>query len=156
MLISGWLGASEPFYYQYDQSKGLSSKNVYDIHKDQKGFIWFATDDGLTRFDGQNFVTYTHELQSMKAGSCIKEDKYGRIWYKNFDGSIYYIENDSLRSVGCTKNWEYPPFGIIPNYLYNPEQDRVSQYDLKTLNKVRHISLNTSNVSPVNADSTGS
>jgi hypothetical protein len=155
LLISDWLGASEPFYYQYDQSKGLPSKNVYDIHKDKKGFIWFATDDGLTRFDGLNFVTYTNELQSIKAGSCIKEDKYGRIWYKNFDGSIYFIENDTLKSFSFAKNWAYLPFGIIHNYLYNLEQNGVSQYDLNTLRKIRHFSLNTSKVSSVFADSTG-
>lgn len=34
---------------------GLSNNYVYDLLQDRYGFIWFATDDGLNRFDGYEF-----------------------------------------------------------------------------------------------------
>ena len=40
---------------------GLSNNNVYDIIQDKLGFIWFATDDGLNRFDGYDFKIYRND-----------------------------------------------------------------------------------------------
>jgi len=37
---------------------GLSSKWVTSIIKDSNGFMWFGTDNGLNRFDGNNIVVY--------------------------------------------------------------------------------------------------
>ena len=34
------------------RSDGLSHDNVYSIIQDKYGFIWFATQDGLNRYDG--------------------------------------------------------------------------------------------------------
>ena len=84
--------AQDPYYVAIDKSKGLPSNSVYDILQDSKGFIWLAHDEGLTRYDGYEFKTYTSKEQISKAGSDIHEDKYGRIWYENFDGYIYYGE----------------------------------------------------------------
>ncbi|MGE0308818.1 MAG: two-component regulator propeller domain-containing protein, partial [Acidimicrobiia bacterium] len=38
--------------------EGLSSANVYDITQDEDGFMWFATADGLNRFDGYSFRVF--------------------------------------------------------------------------------------------------
>lgn len=44
------------FYFQhYDIKNGLSQNTVHCILQDRQGFIWFATKDGLNRFDGINF-----------------------------------------------------------------------------------------------------
>ncbi len=37
---------------------GLPSGDVFDIAQTPDGFIWVATDNGLSRFDGVTFVTY--------------------------------------------------------------------------------------------------
>ncbi|HET6994549.1 MAG TPA: two-component regulator propeller domain-containing protein, partial [Chitinophagaceae bacterium] len=42
----------------YDTKDGLASATVYDISQDGNGFIWFATENGLCRFDGKNFRTF--------------------------------------------------------------------------------------------------
>ncbi len=36
--------------------KGLSSRRVWDLAIDNRGFMWVATDNGLNRFDGSEFV----------------------------------------------------------------------------------------------------
>lgn len=38
---------------------GLPDNCINAIQKDSKGFIWIATNNGLTRFDGQNFVNFS-------------------------------------------------------------------------------------------------
>ena len=36
-------------------SSGLSQSYVFAILKDYKGFMWFATDEGLNKYDGYKF-----------------------------------------------------------------------------------------------------
>ena len=57
--------------------------------KIEKGFIWISTEQGLFRYDGKNYQNYALDEQTSKSGSCISEDKYGRIWYSNFDGYLF-------------------------------------------------------------------
>jgi hypothetical protein len=40
---------------------GLSQGYVVDILQDRRGFMWFATRDGLNRYDGYTFVVYKHD-----------------------------------------------------------------------------------------------
>ncbi|MBN1371392.1 MAG: hypothetical protein JW987_05475 [Anaerolineaceae bacterium] len=37
---------------------GLSQSSVMAMLQDKQGFMWFGTEDGLNRFDGQNFKTF--------------------------------------------------------------------------------------------------
>tara|TARA_R110002167_G_scaffold179835_2_gene379735 strand:+ start:29452 stop:34200 length:4749 start_codon:yes stop_codon:yes gene_type:complete len=48
-------------FSQLSTLDGLSNSNVFGITQDHQGFIWFATEDGLNRFDGNNFVIYRHD-----------------------------------------------------------------------------------------------
>jgi ligand-binding sensor domain-containing protein/signal transduction histidine kinase len=42
----------------YTPAQGLAHSYVARIFCDPQGFLWFCTTDGLSRFDGQNFITY--------------------------------------------------------------------------------------------------
>ncbi len=42
-------------------SNGLSNNIVNDILQDNRGFMWFATENGLTRFDGYEYLNYYHD-----------------------------------------------------------------------------------------------
>ncbi|MBL7991129.1 MAG: hypothetical protein JNN25_06795 [Candidatus Kapabacteria bacterium] len=48
----------------YSVDDGLPTNLVKDIQQDKQGFIWFATDAGLVRFDGYRFQTFVHNLPS--------------------------------------------------------------------------------------------
>ncbi len=50
--------------YHYDGNDGLQSELTKAIVRDNFGFIWIATDKGLIRFDGNNFIRYDQELPS--------------------------------------------------------------------------------------------
>ncbi len=43
----------------YTTKEGLSSNSVYRTAIDHRGFLWIATENGLSRFDGRRFETYT-------------------------------------------------------------------------------------------------
>src|SRR5260221_7348437 len=48
-------------FKHYSSSEGLVSDNVNRIVPDSRGFLWFCTDDGLSRFDGYEFKNYTQD-----------------------------------------------------------------------------------------------
>ena len=53
-------------YVHYDTKDGLAGSTVYSISQDKDGYMWFATEFGVSRFDGKiftNFTTDNEELQ---------------------------------------------------------------------------------------------
>ena len=45
-------------FQHYGIEEGLSQSVVFNIQQDQQGFMWFATQDGLNRFDGNHFEVF--------------------------------------------------------------------------------------------------
>ncbi|MDR6195806.1 two-component regulator propeller domain-containing protein [Siphonobacter sp. SORGH_AS_0500] len=46
---------------QYSVNEGLSQSEVTCLLKDQRGYVWLGTQNGLNRFDGHQFVHYHHQ-----------------------------------------------------------------------------------------------
>lgn len=66
-------------------SQGLSQSTVVQIFQDHKGFLWFATSDGLNRYDGYHFNVYRHASDdpstlSSSDISSFTEDSKGNMW----------------------------------------------------------------------------
>ena len=77
----------------YDVSSGLPSNHLYKIVQDKKGFLWIATENGISRFDGHRFKNY-----SVKEGLIDNDiiniflDAIGNIWCIPFAGSPFYYD----------------------------------------------------------------
>jgi ligand-binding sensor domain-containing protein/signal transduction histidine kinase len=72
---------------------GLSQSNVKAILQDHRGFMWFATQDGLDRYDGNTFVVYKHnpnDPDSLSANSVVDliEDDQGYLWIATYSGGV--------------------------------------------------------------------
>jgi signal transduction histidine kinase/ligand-binding sensor domain-containing protein/DNA-binding response OmpR family regulator len=79
---------------------GLSHSRVSGMLKDSKGFMWFATWDGINRYDGHTFKTFKpgNDIASMPASSRIKtmkEDALGNIWVITYDSKAYRLNRKS-------------------------------------------------------------
>ncbi len=141
LLFSLTALAQDPYAISISRSEGLPSNTVYYIFQDSKGFIWITTTEGLSRYDGYEFKTYTSKGQSSKAGSEIHEDKYGRIWYQNFDGFLFYIKHDSLQKLIQNEPIGYFHYGIVGNRLFVVQKKGVDIYDLKTLSLIKTVMI---------------
>ncbi len=101
------LSNSRPYYFRhYRNDNGLSNNTVMNCIRDRRGFIWFGTKEGLTRFDGFQFKIF---LQSPFASNsllnnfitALQEDADGWIWIGTAEGICYYIpENDYFGTIG--------------------------------------------------------
>jgi len=72
---------------------GLSSNMVNAILKDRYGLMWFATEDGLNKFDGTNFIVYKYksdDSSGIQANDvrALHEDKSGNLWIGSSGGSL--------------------------------------------------------------------
>jgi hypothetical protein len=76
---------------QYTMADGLPGNTVYDIYCDRKGFLWLATDKGISCFDGTNFVNFTtgDGLPDNEV-FLLEEDWYGRMWIGTYGGRLGY------------------------------------------------------------------
>lgn len=82
------------------REEGLPHSNVTSIIQDDIGFMWFGTQDGLTRYDGYNLKVFRPDPSNGKAiyDSWITNlflDNLGRIWcHFNSGGVSIYDPND--------------------------------------------------------------
>ncbi len=65
--------------------QGLSKNDIHHIIQDKNGYLWFATTDGLNRYDGYNFTVYKYDAAdttTIAQNTILKlyEDKEGNIW----------------------------------------------------------------------------
>ncbi|MEJ6980263.1 two-component regulator propeller domain-containing protein [Pedobacter sp. P351] len=91
----GNLCAQTLSFKNYTVNNGLANSTVYYINQDSKGFIWFATESGVNRFDGQTFETFTmDDGLSDNEVLQIREDSKGRTWFLTLNGKLsYYYKN---------------------------------------------------------------
>lgn len=78
---------------KYSSNNGLSSMTIADILQDHKGQLWFATWNGLNKFDGYRFVSYKVSPDGKSGLSTtrlvsIAEDKLGYIWILTYDNVV--------------------------------------------------------------------
>jgi hypothetical protein len=99
-------GNSQEFHYKhYDITNGLAGNNVYQSIEDKEGFMWFATETGVSRFDGTTFKNFT-TAEGLPDNEILRlfVDNKNRVWmipFKNavcyyYKGKIYNAENDSI------------------------------------------------------------
>jgi signal transduction histidine kinase/ligand-binding sensor domain-containing protein/DNA-binding response OmpR family regulator len=86
---------------------GLSGSSVNCILKDKYGFLWFGTEDGLNKYDGNKFKVFRNspdnpETIPNNSIMCLFEDKSGELWAGTLAGGIakYNRGDDSFTSYG--------------------------------------------------------
>src|SRR5690606_16546297 len=84
----------------YSTADGLSNNKVWNIIKDDEGFMWMATWSGLNRFDGHNFITFKTSPGDKSAlkNDRIQElvdDKNGNLWTRAYDKQVYLFDKNT-------------------------------------------------------------
>ena len=79
-------------FRNFSVADGLTSPQIFDIHQDQAGDIWFSTDvSGVTRFDGTYLTTFTTD-DGMPDNwvNSIESDSKGNLWFGTRSGACKY------------------------------------------------------------------
>lgn len=86
-----------PGLIKYSIRDGLPSTEVYNLFQDTHGFIWFATDHGVVKFDG-----YEMKVLTVKDGLSdpvvfsFSEDSQQRIWFRTYSGKLSFYEKGEI------------------------------------------------------------
>lgn len=80
----------------YTADDGLAHNTVTRVFEDSRGYIWLATADGLTRFDGDRFVTFRAVDGPPAAMLTDIGEAHGTLWVTARDGTAVRL-NDSWR-----------------------------------------------------------
>ena len=80
----------------YSTDNGLTSNTIADIIQDGYGYLWIATWNGLSRFDGYQFYNYRTGNASMIPGlhnriRSLLADKSQNIWMRMYDGRVFVL-----------------------------------------------------------------
>ena len=128
----------------FDRSSGLAGP-VRDIFEDRDGNIWFATDNGVQRYDGIGWTTYT--TRDGLAHNWVRtaiQTRDGAMWFgtdgggiSRFDGETWTtyttaegLANDSILRRGLLQTRE----GVLWAGFFNPHdttgvRDGISRFD---------------------------
>lgn len=98
-LISGFVAAQKPIFRNYSVNDGLAGSNVYECNQDSKGYLWFSTETGVSRFDGLRFESYSIEdgLSDTEVFGT-REDSKGRIWFLTYNGKLSYFLDGEIHN----------------------------------------------------------
>ncbi len=85
--------AADRYYFSHIGTRdGLAFNTVNAIAQDSRGFMWFATEDGLSRYDGSRFKNFHRE--ELGTGSdfitTLCPDGEGNLWIGSDKGATRY------------------------------------------------------------------
>ena len=98
LLLFALTAQAQPHRYfsHFTEKDGLSDNNIQCLLRDQQGYLWVGTTNGLNRYDGYNFRQYlpdTRQAQrtvSNESINDIKQDSDGFIWLATSNGLNRY------------------------------------------------------------------
>ncbi|MFM8419805.1 MAG: two-component regulator propeller domain-containing protein, partial [Verrucomicrobiota bacterium] len=90
--VGGGRGFEDDYVVEWHgMEQGLPGGGATSMAQDAAGYLWFATFQGLARFDGLEFKTYvpdnTPALPSDGVVSAYR-DRQGRVWFSTYGGMV--------------------------------------------------------------------
>ncbi|WNH11907.1 two-component regulator propeller domain-containing protein [Thalassobellus suaedae] len=95
------IAAQNPIYFHHlTTDNGLSQSDVNDICQDNQGFMWFATHDGLNKYDGYNFTIYNPDSNNPNSINsnlifALTADSKGNLWLGTTGHGLNYFDKSS-------------------------------------------------------------
>lgn len=142
-------------FQNLDSDDGLSQNSVYSIFKDRYGFMWFATQDGLNRYDGYKFSVFKHnenDKNSIAANDIFTlcEDNQSNIWIgtriaglSKFDrrtNKFQNFRNDSTKSNSLSNDRITALFNDRSQKIWIGTANGLNLFDRKTNSFIRFFS----------------
>ena len=100
--------ASEPKLTQYVHTlwrteEGLPQNSGHALLQTRDGYMWIGTEEGLVRFNGTRFTTFSKANIAEMQGSDIRalyEDREGSLWVGTFGGGLYSVKAGVFTAYG--------------------------------------------------------
>ena len=151
-FFSGKIAFSQAPEFNFQRigvNEGLSQGSVRDILEDKQGFLWFATADGLNRYDGYDFHTYNHhgeDSASITNGDIYKifKDASSDLWLSTATGLCKYKSySDNFQNILTRSKFAlFPLFENDKHQLFSiNKQGAIFVHDIKNTNEIAQYPL---------------
>lgn len=89
--------AQTTYIKHFTTKEGLPSNNCYFTLQDKKGYVWIASDAGVSRFDGKVFENFSID-DGLPDNQIIRlnEDRSGKIWFSALNGQMSYFMDGKI------------------------------------------------------------
>lgn len=130
--------ASSYSYTQYHMHDGLSQSEITGGVEDSRGILWFSSNHGLNRYNGQRFENYYDEDGLLSnAITSLQRGRNDRI-YIGTDRGINIIDNDNILPLALN---DMPDKYIVnmdlgPKHLWYITQSGIGNFHLQTQKKM--------------------
>ena len=96
-LLTGFsANALEIRSVKFSTPDGLSDNTVRQIYQDREGYIWFATFNGVSRFDGYHIVPFPQRTKDRTLKEprirALNEDSHGHLWVRSYNDEISCLD----------------------------------------------------------------
>lgn len=96
-LFSLTVSAQRHFFIKYSVNEGLAQSQVRDMVQSDDGFIWIATVGGISRFDGNNFLTFNKSNGLINnLTNALHQTSTGEI-VASCAGGLVFLKGDEVR-----------------------------------------------------------
>lgn len=162
-------------FHRYSLEQGLSQEAVLDIIQDKNGFMWFATQEGINRFDGYQFRAFNHDPSnsnslSHDAINSVIEDHQGILWlgtevgglnrfdpvnetFSHYRKSTHQLSSDRINTIFEDSNhtlWVGTDGGGLNRFDESTQTFKVFRH-----NKANTNSLNNDTIRAIHQDQQG-
>ncbi len=101
LFHSGW--QREDTRYGVDfwrEAEGFAQSRVRAIVQTRDGYMWFGTDGGLVRFNGETFTAFNTQTGALKDDEvwALQEDDEGGLWIGTYGGGLTLFKNGRFRT----------------------------------------------------------
>lgn len=121
-LFASAAAARLPEAARFTTADGLPSNAVHQVVQDRQGYLWFATDDGLARFDGRQFRLWRRE-QGLADNALLSlaVDAQDQLWMGTGYGTLMRMSADRSRIDGFGGD-THPALAGVPISAVLPTQ----------------------------------
>ncbi|MBL4710832.1 MAG: hypothetical protein JKY48_20600 [Flavobacteriales bacterium] len=118
--------SQQAYLKNFTTNNGLADNTVYQSIIDDEGVIWFATDRGISSYDGRVFKNFntSNGLQGNTVFGFHKDGK-GRIWYYTLEARIGYYENKHWHSISANKELGEKYGGMVIGSMHVNEDNSI-------------------------------
>lgn len=139
-------------FQSFTINNGLSQGYISSITQDKKGLMWFATGDGLNKYDGYNVTVYHHDPDDTTSLSsddltCVFEDSKGRLWIGTRQNGLNLFDRETGTFAHIRHSSEN---SLRSNYIMGIKEDTTGALWIRTRDGIDRLEIVTGKSPPQN------
>lgn len=96
LLLLTFQGFGQTYRFnRYSMENGLPQNFIYTLSQDKNGYLWVGTGEGLTKFNGKEFITYTKDDGLAENVITCSYGINNKLYVGHNEGTISVVENNT-------------------------------------------------------------